>query len=182
MDHAIIDLNPIPTIVLNASHCIQRVSESFFEATSISSKACIGADFLFFLRDRGQLRDDCAGQLRWALDAARGTRTMQRVHQISIGFHHGSIRVVPILRHDTLLCFVLEWHKVTTPMRDDYLEMEGLNNGLSSNEAFRILVETVKDYAIFLLDKNGYVVTCSSQSLTFSLLLLTSSRECRGRA
>ncbi|QDS69158.1 hypothetical protein FKW77_010511 [Venturia effusa] len=47
----------------------------------------------------------------------------------------------------------------TTPLEKEVLEMEGLNNGLSTTEAFQILVETVKDYAIFLLDRNGYVIT-----------------------
>lgn len=159
MDHAIIDLNPLPTIILSASHLIQRVSNSFLSEVLIPSEECVGADFFILLRNRGLLRDDFAGQLRWALDTAGLTKTMQRVHQISIGTNHGSIRVVPILRDDTLLCYILEWHKITTPLREDYLEMEGLNNGLSTNEAFRIFVETVKDYAISLLDRNGYVVT-----------------------
>jgi osomolarity two-component system sensor histidine kinase TcsA len=159
MDYSIIDLNPIPTIVLDQSLYVQRISKSFLIETTIPLEACQRIDFLVLLKNRGLLRDDCAGQLRWALDTAMGTKTMQRVHQISIGTYHGSIRVVPIFQDSALLCFVLEWHKVTTPLREDYLEMEGLNNGLSTNEAFRILVETVKDYAIFLLDRNGYVVT-----------------------
>lgn len=159
MDYAIIDLNPIPTIVLDASQCIQRLSHSFLNQVLIPVEESVGSDFLLLLKDHGLLRDDCAGQLQWALDTARVTKTMQRVHQISIGSGRGSIRCVPILRADTLLCYILEWHRVTTPLREDYLEMEGLNNGLCTNEAFRILVETVKDYAIFLLDRNGYVVT-----------------------
>lgn len=159
MDHAIIDLNPIPTIVLDPSLCIQRLSKSFLNDISIPLEECVGADFLVLLRDRGLLRDDCANQLRWALDMAQGTKNLQRAHQISIGTNHGSMRVVTIFRDDVLLWFVLEWHKVTIPLNEDYLAMEGLNNGLSTNEAFRILVETVKDYAIFLLDRNGYVIT-----------------------
>jgi osomolarity two-component system sensor histidine kinase TcsA len=156
---AIIDLNPIPTIVLDPLLCVQRVSKSFLNETFIPLEEFVGADFLVLLKYRRLLRDDCAGQLRWAMDTAKGTRAVQRVHQISIGTNHGSIRVVPIFQDDAMLYFVLEWHKVTTPLREDYLEMEGLDNGLSTNEAFRILVETVKDYAIFLLDRQGYVIT-----------------------
>jgi osomolarity two-component system, sensor histidine kinase TcsA len=33
-----------------------------------------------------------------------------------------------------------------------------IGNGLTMGRAFRILVETVNDYAIFLLDTKGYVV------------------------
>jgi osomolarity two-component system, sensor histidine kinase TcsA len=159
MDRAIIDFNPIPTVVLDPSFCIQRLSTSLLNEILIPLEECVGADFVVLLRDRGLLRDGCAGQLRQAMDTARGTKSLQRVHHISIGTGHGSIRVVPIFQDDALLCFVLEWHKITTPLREDYLEMEGLNNGLSANEAFRILVQTVKDYAIFLLDRNGYVIT-----------------------
>ncbi|KAE9973171.1 ATP-dependent RNA helicase [Venturia inaequalis] len=159
MDYEIIDLSPVPTIVLDASQSIQRASRSFLNQVLIPAEECVGADFFDLFRDRGLLRDDCAGRLRWALDTARATKTMQRVHHMSIGSNHGRLRCVPILRADTLVCYVLEWHRVTTPVREDHLEMEGLGDGLSTNDAFRILIEAVKDYAIFLLDSNGYVVT-----------------------
>jgi len=39
-----------------------------------------------------------------------------------------------------------------------------IGKGLSSNEAFQILVGAVKDYAIFLLDTKGYVMTWNADA------------------
>jgi osomolarity two-component system sensor histidine kinase TcsA len=90
---------------------------------------------------------------------------------------------------DELLAVMLEWHEASMPLPltvDESIgsatagNLEGTSDerggnasgrnapadpeeatrtGLSTNEAFRILVEAVKDYAIFLLDTRGHVTT-----------------------
>src|SRR5262249_46157736 len=66
-----------------------------------------------------------------------------------------SARVIPIFSESVLLYVVLEWQGQPTISTDASLP----TSGLSIDEAFRILVQSVKDYAIFLLDTKGNVAT-----------------------
>jgi osomolarity two-component system sensor histidine kinase TcsA len=64
-------------------------------------------------------------------------------------------RVIPIFNENALLYIVLDWQGQPMISRDNSIP----TSGLSTDEAFRILVQTVKDYAIFLLDTKGNVAT-----------------------
>jgi osomolarity two-component system sensor histidine kinase TcsA len=156
---AIITQSPLPTIVLDPLLRVVEVSQTFLNETALLRENCVGVDVFVLLGERSFPQDACTTQLQWTLDIAKRTQTIQRVHQIAIGNHPGSMRVVPILKDDALLYFVLEWHKVTTSVDEQHLEMDEPDSGLSTNEAFKIFVENVNDYAIFLLDTRGCVVT-----------------------
>jgi osomolarity two-component system, sensor histidine kinase TcsA len=155
----IFDLNPIPSVILDPSLCILKASKSFLKATKFNVEECVGIAWFSLLKDKGLIRDHCARQIRNAIGAATETQSVQPVHQISIGAHYSSLRIVPIFKENVMLYFVLEWHVAATPVTEHYTGMERLPNRLSTNEAFQIAVESAKDYAIFLIDPHGYVVT-----------------------
>jgi osomolarity two-component system sensor histidine kinase TcsA len=85
-----------------------------------------------------------------------------RAHKVQISTHTTTdfkttqrLRVVPIMKEDSLCHLVVEWQPVARMETGQKV----IGSGLSTTEAFRVLVEAVKDYAIFLLDTQGYIVT-----------------------
>ncbi|KAJ4004660.1 hypothetical protein NW761_015258 [Fusarium oxysporum] len=64
---------------------------------------------------------------------------------------------MPVHRDDELLCLILEWDKAElhTTVADGVMTQ----SWLPIDDAFRILVQAVKDYAIFLLDTRGNVMS-----------------------
>ncbi|RKK70743.1 Two-component system protein A, partial [Fusarium oxysporum] len=66
-------------------------------------------------------------------------------------------RIMPVHRDDELLCLILEWDKAElhTTVADGVMTQ----SWVPIDDAFRILVQAVKDYAIFLLDTRGNVMT-----------------------
>lgn len=148
--------NPVPTVILDPSLRVQRASKSFLQTTNLSSDELQASDYLELLRSRALASDFDARRLRDAIQAAAQT------HEVQVWQHDATeaetmrqLRVVPIVKDHTLLYLVVEWQPV--PKREGVRRLIG--NGLSTDEAFRILVGAVKDYAIFLLDTEGNVVT-----------------------
>lgn len=98
-----------------------------------------------------------------ALAAARDTG---RPYQLKHAHADGTvwtIRVVPIVRHGTLQYLQMELNDVT----DEHRKLLELEERLYTNETFRILVETVKDYAIFMLDPTGHIATWNAGAQRF---------------
>jgi len=62
---------------------------------------------------------------------------------------------------DGLEYILLEWEDVT----EDTGRIQTLKNRLQSSEIYRLLVNTVKDYAIFLLDSDGYIATWNTGAM-----------------
>ena len=66
------------------------------------------------------------------------------------------IRTVPIFETSAdLLYLLLKFADVTK----ECIENQGLQSKLQFKDIYRLLVNTVKDYAIFLLDSKGYIAT-----------------------
>nr|CAB93498.1 tcsA protein [Aspergillus nidulans] len=141
---------PVPTIVLDASMVIIEVSNSHVALfgkprdsllhTSISdvSPECIPVPNIPILYG--------------ALRAACSTREIQVVEHVVVGekIAH-NLRVTPVYEDETLLFVVLEVEN---------LRAEVINNQHAyMNETYKILVDTVKDYAIFMLDPTGHIAT-----------------------
>ncbi|KAL4999927.1 Two-component system protein A [Aspergillus recurvatus] len=141
---------PVPTIILDASMTIVEVSDSH-----------VG----LFKRPRDSLLHTAIGDvspecipvpnipiLYGALRAACSTREIQVVERIFVGgkIAH-NLRVTPIFKESTLLYIVLEVES---------LRAEVINNQHAyMNETYKILVDTVRDYAIFMLDPTGHIAT-----------------------
>jgi osomolarity two-component system sensor histidine kinase TcsA len=74
-----------------------------------------------------------------------------------------NIRTVPVYDDGSLLYVQMELQDATEERRKQ-LELE---ERLYTNETFRILVETVKGYAIFMLDPQGNVATWNAGAQSF---------------
>ncbi|KAH8902264.1 hypothetical protein BR93DRAFT_953944 [Coniochaeta sp. PMI_546] len=153
-------LSPMPTLVLSASCRIMRASNSFLSAWNIHPPdRCVGLqlDELLESKLRPGFRTDAAS-LGALIDAAISQREERTSAPLHIGYVSlWSARVMPIFNADELLALYLEWREQPNPT--SFLDGELISTGLGTDEAFRILVQAVKDYAIFLLDTKGNIAT-----------------------
>jgi osomolarity two-component system sensor histidine kinase TcsA len=153
-------LSPIPSIVLSASCRIEKASDTFLSAWQVTPPArCVGLHLDEFLETklRPGFRTDAAslGALIDAAISAREERTSAPLH---IGYVSlWSARVTPVFKGDELLALCMEWRERPAPT--SFLDGGFISTGLGTDEAFRILVQAVKDYAIFLLDTKGNIAT-----------------------
>jgi osomolarity two-component system sensor histidine kinase TcsA len=164
MASQILELTPVPSIVLDPSLRIFSMSNSFSARTELSSGLCVDADYLAHLEAGGAVGPGNDLRLiRDTIDTAIRTRAVRSFQHVVLGEATARpVRVVPIFDASTLLCLVLEWQEPAEQKVLDGGSLDGglsLDNGLSTSQAFRILVETVKDYAIFLLDTKGHIMT-----------------------
>ncbi|KAL4808022.1 Two-component system protein A [Aspergillus unguis] len=141
---------PVPTIVLDASMTVVEVSDSHLRLSGESRDSVIHASV-------GDLKPEGIPvpnipTLYGALRAACSTREVQVIERI---LHDGrkayNVRVTPIFAESDLLYIVLEAEKLAeAPMNHSHAYM---------NETYKILVDTVRDYAIFMLDPHGNIAT-----------------------
>ncbi|KAJ4302466.1 hypothetical protein N0V88_002611 [Collariella sp. IMI 366227] len=151
------DLSPLPSLILSPAWRITRASSRFLTGWRVSAQDCLGQQLLPFVeRQLRPPRPAHLAQLTACIDdaiAARAERMCKPIntrHAVS-----WKARVLPIFNGDELLSIILEWHEgPPIPLEDEVVKP-----GLSTDEAFRILVQDVKDYAIFLLDTKGHIAT-----------------------
>ncbi|KAH6622198.1 sensor histidine kinase-like protein/response regulator Fos-1 [Boeremia exigua] len=158
-------LTPVPTLILNATRTIVQVSDSLVvTAPGITREDLVGwhADDVF---DRAERTLDCPvlASAREAFPTATTAGLPTRLDHTTDAQQTWRTRVVPIYRNDSLHCTQLEFHDVT----EEYRKKLEYEERLYSAETFRILVETVKDYAIFMLDPNGNVATWNAGAQAF---------------
>ena len=145
---------PVPTLILDEDLCVVEVSDSH----------CT-----FSGQSRGELVGTCAcdipahiipapdtptlyGALRAAITSKK-VQVMEGIHVISKNSIY-QLRITPIFENSSLIYVVLEAqntskdHWVATDEQHAYM-----------NETYKILVDTVKDYAIFMLDTRGIITT-----------------------
>ena len=152
----IFTLTPIPTVTLDTSLCIQRASKSFLRTIGANSEEWQGANYLELLRSRALIGEVDTHRIRDAIDAASRTFEVQFWQgDVTEDGKMTQMRVVPIVNDHTLLSYIVEWQ----PSVKKEVVNRLIGSGLATDEAFRILVGAVKDYAIFLLDPKGNVVT-----------------------
>ncbi|KAH6856919.1 histidine kinase [Chaetomium sp. MPI-CAGE-AT-0009] len=144
----IFNFAPLALLILSPAWNITRASSRFLTEWRVSADDCIGQPLLPPTR---------LAQLTTSIDdaiAARAERTT-----VPLNTQHGvswKARVIPVFNKDELLSIILEWHEGPAY----HVENEELvKPGFSTDEAFRILVQAVKDYAIFLLDTEGHIAT-----------------------
>ncbi|KAI0393959.1 hypothetical protein F5Y17DRAFT_429878 [Xylariaceae sp. FL0594] len=152
------DLYPVPTLVLSPDCIIRKVSDGLLDAWNGKRENFVGKDvFTALYADSVMERFDRIPLTR-AIEVAISTSKTQICYA---GFNTDdaswSARVTPILRNSELLSIVLEWEQVTNNL--NALAGEVTQNMLSVDETLRLLIQSVKDYAIFLLDTRGYVAT-----------------------
>ncbi|KAK0619617.1 hypothetical protein B0T14DRAFT_519562 [Immersiella caudata] len=151
------DLSPLPLTVLTPSCRIARVSDRFLHDWQVSREACVGQQLVNFLeRYLRPAGSPAVAHLTSAIDDAISSRAERTTKQITT--KHASswrARVLPIFKEAELVGIMLEWQEGPAALD----ESEIVRPGLSTDEAFRILVQAVKDYAIFLLDTKGRIAT-----------------------
>ncbi|KAL4798512.1 hypothetical protein BDV19DRAFT_357106 [Aspergillus venezuelensis] len=143
-------LTPVPSLVLDASLKILEVSNSHLELSRKSRESLLNQPV-------GNLDPEAIPvpnipTLYGAFRAACSTRKTQLIEHILVyGRTRYNLRVTPIFDDATLLFVVLEADKLTEEtMTIQHAYM---------NETYKILVDTVKDYAIFMLDQHGHIAT-----------------------
>lgn len=154
----VIDLFPVPTLVVSPSNHIQRVSRGLLKEWGREEGEFMDKDLFSALYQGSPTERFDRISLAYTIETAvvAGKPGLCHSAYASNGVLW-SARVVPIYRKTELLCLVIEWEQVQ--MRTGHAEGELTNSWLSVDEAFRILVQAVKDYAIFLLDTRGNVAT-----------------------
>ncbi|KAL4971783.1 hypothetical protein BDW66DRAFT_145421 [Aspergillus desertorum] len=140
---------PTPTLILDPSMSILEVSEShvrlFGKSRNSLLHTTIGAI------EPAAIPAPNIPVLYGALRAACSTREVQVIEGILLrGETTYNLRVTPIMEESTLLFLVLEAQRLTEqPVHHQH-------------ETYKILVDTVRDYAIFMMDTNGHIVTWNS--------------------
>jgi osomolarity two-component system sensor histidine kinase TcsA len=154
----IFDYLPVPALVVSPSYRIQRVSAGLLEAWGRSREDLIDQDlFVALYRGSPTERFDRIPFI-YAIETAIEARDLRLCYAAYIA--HGvswTARIKPVHRDDELLCLVVEWEK--TEIHVTVADGGMAQSWLPIDDAFRILVQAVKDYAIFLLDTRGNVMT-----------------------
>lgn len=144
---------PIPTIVLDATMSIVEVSDSHVALFGRSRDSLLHAPI-------GDIEPVAIPApniptLYGALRAACSTKGIQVIETLlARGDVPQSLRVTPIFDGSTLLYFVLEAQRT--------IEETANYQHAYMNETYKIIVDTVKDYAIFMLDPQGRIATWSA--------------------
>lgn len=162
MGHAdtddICNLSPVPTFIVSPSFRIQRVSKGVVDAWKRGRDDFIDKDLFTVLYGGSPLERFDRIPLARAIEEAIAARNFRFCHAAYTA--HGttwSARIIPIFRGDDLLSLVLDWDQVESKAGDARGEV--IQSALSVDEVYRLLIQSVKDYAIFLLDTRGYVAT-----------------------
>lgn len=149
----IFSLTPIPTIVLDPSSTILQVSQGFCDVSGFSPADCVEFKLADFVDRIPVLQESSIQQ---DIHHAATTRRHCYSEPISVKEKFWKTHVVPIFEQSgELVYIILEFNDVT----DEVAEKQSLQNQLRISETYKLLVDTVKDYAIFLLDSTGHVVT-----------------------
>ncbi|KAK4167898.1 hypothetical protein QBC43DRAFT_310440 [Cladorrhinum sp. PSN259] len=157
----IFDLCPLSLLTLSPSWRITKASSRFLSDWNLAPEACIDQELLQLVQRQLSPSPVQIAHLTTAIDdaiAARAERTTKPINTRRLS--SWKARVIPVFKGDELLAIVLEWQE-GPPSELSLSEGEGkmATPGLSIDEAFRILVQAVKDYAIFLLDTQGRIAT-----------------------
>lgn len=136
------EASPIPSVLLDSTFRIIQVSASYLALNGLTVDECIGRNLYDLVRSKSLIPGPAA--LQEVLDAAiatknvYGTSERQATRRI-----YANLRVVPIFEQDTLLYVLLEIQDTTA----EHERRMALNDQLDTNDTYRVLVDTVKDYA-----------------------------------
>ena len=147
-------LTPIPSIFLNPSLRIIHASASYLAVSKFSLEECVGFNVYEFVQSKLQAPD--VPSIRLAIQTALATRTVYVLEGIkSADSTYWSVRTIPIFDQGDLLYIILEAQDTT----EQQLKRQIFQDQFYANETYRLLVDTVRDYAIFMLDTEGNITT-----------------------
>ncbi|TPX26822.1 hypothetical protein DIZ76_012285 [Coccidioides immitis] len=147
-------LTPIPTIILDSDLRIIDISNSHLELFKLDLHECLGRRI--FDMEPSQIPVPDVAILDSVINTAISTQNVQVMHDVEDYLSQSvfRMRATPIFETNRLLYVVLEALNITDP----YLKSKIHENAYAS-ETYRVLVDTVSDYAIFMLDTKGYITT-----------------------
>jgi osomolarity two-component system sensor histidine kinase TcsA len=154
----ILTLIPLPTLVLDKNLNVIHASDSHLNLSGYSRNEYRGRRIYDLPPHKIPAPD--VQTIHHAITSAIATNTVQTIDDIDADFGRTSysLRVTPIFEAGSLLYLTLTAQQVlrSKPARKNKHEH------LYIDETYRILVDTVKDYAIFMLDTKGNVSTWNS--------------------
>ncbi|KJZ69128.1 hypothetical protein HIM_11475 [Hirsutella minnesotensis 3608] len=154
----LLESTPAPTFVVSPSHRIQGVSASLLEAWGCRRDQLVDQDLFVALYHGSPTESFDRIPLVYAIGTAVTARDLRLCHAAYVADGVSwTARIMPVYRHDELLYLCFEWEKAE--LHTEVVDGEILQSWLPMDDAFRILVQAVKDYAIFLLDTRGNIVT-----------------------
>ncbi|SPJ75473.1 related to histidine kinase tcsA protein [Fusarium torulosum] len=154
----ILDFLPVPTLVVSSSYRIQRASTGLLNAWGRTREELIDQDLFIALYQGSPTERFDRIPFVYAIQTAIAARALRLCHAAYVANGISwTARIMPVHREDELLCLILEWEKdeLHTTIADGGITQ----SWLPIDDAFRILVQAVKDYAIFLLDTRGNIMT-----------------------
>ncbi|KAN0092008.1 hypothetical protein V8E51_017855 [Hyaloscypha variabilis] len=154
IDEAFEVFTPVPTVLLDATFHIIQVSASFLALNHLKSGECLGVNIYDLVKSRALVPDPAALQV--VLEKAISTKNVYTTSSDQAADRFAtSLRAMPIFEQDALLYVLLEVQEASAR----HERRNAINDQLDTNDTYRVLVDTVKDYAIFMLDTRGNVRT-----------------------
>ena len=157
-DQSFFALTPIPTIILDASLRIRQVSGSFLSLCNLSTEECSGAHLYELVAAKRLVSD--AATLKRGIETALATENVYAMPATQVVDYGQAaprcqcLRVIPVFSKASLLYLLLEFQEMSNHQGGQTTSAQ-----LDTNDTYRILVQSVKDYAIFMLDTEGNVKT-----------------------
>lgn len=154
----ILDFLPVPALVVSSSYRIQRASTGLLVAWGRKREELIDQDLFIALYQGSPTERFDRIPFVYAIETAIAARALRLCHAAYVANGISwTARIIPVHKEDELLCLILEWEKA---VRHTTIADGGITQSwLPTDDAFRILVQAVKDYAIFLLDTRGNIMT-----------------------
>ncbi|KAB8226147.1 hypothetical protein BDV33DRAFT_54215 [Aspergillus novoparasiticus] len=148
---------PVPTVVVDANLSIVEVSDSHLALSGQTRDILLNTCICDIAPSIVPVPD--IPSLYGAIRAAISTKQIQLIDDIHLSDKKSYFRlqVTPIFQDRTLIYIVFEAHKDTRDRSDSQDHQHAY-----VNETYKILVDTVKDYAIFMLDTSGNITTWNS--------------------
>ncbi|OKL59472.1 Two-component system protein A [Talaromyces atroroseus] len=172
----IFSLSPLPTIVLDARLHVVQVSDSHLKFSGYHRTEVIGHS-IYDLPAHKVPAPDTTSLHRFITHAVE-SGTVQLIDDVEID--NGvdvtvfNVHITPI-QEEGKLCYVL---LAAQDVTKESTARQSKKELVYLNETYRILVDTVKDYAIFMLDTSGHIATWNSGA---AILKGYSSDEIIGR-
>ncbi|KAH7236606.1 hypothetical protein BKA59DRAFT_534304 [Fusarium tricinctum] len=158
LDANLLDFLPVPTLVVSSSYRIQRASTGLLVAWGRSREELIDQDLFVALYQGSPTERFDRIPFVYAIETAIAARALHLCHAAYVANGISwTARIIPVHREDELLCLILEWEKAE--LHATIADGTITQSWLPTDDAFRILVQAVKDYAIFLLDTRGNIMT-----------------------
>ncbi|KXG49549.1 CheY-like superfamily [Penicillium griseofulvum] len=151
-------LTPKPTLVLDGTLRVIEVSNSHVELFKRPRDQLLAAN-VYDLPPSILPAPDIAS-LSGALGTAITTREVQVIKRISVPHLDTcfALSVTPIFEDDSLIYLLLEAQRTN----DERSRTNSISEQTYLNQTYKILVDTVRDYAIFMLDTHGHIATWNS--------------------